>query len=769
MNPDLCRAFVNLINGGNDHVENFRVINDRDAAASGINISGHIEDILPQSIEKNTQGYGVFMSINALDGRGFKLENISYIRAHMADLDNVHTSHDGYMRACASPCPPHAAVETSPNKYHLYWLTEPYVGNEAYSLIQRKLAQLYDGDKSIVDATRVMRMPGFYHCKGEPHLATCWQIHNGPRYTYQQLADSLAAVNVIEHHGTRSPLGTPEMAAPSLEWLVFALDQLFDPSDMDRGDWLGITCAFKQAGWSLADEQTLLKIWLDWCAKYPKNDVRENMKLWNSIHDSEVGWSRFERLSHVKAYMLHGSVPDRQQLEEVKQAALALPPAPVVDDERPANLPGILDAYGKQVWFKGCYFVEREGRIFTPKARFMNATQFNGSYGGKEFTLKDAGSKTTDEPWKAALRAVDWQIPKVDHTRFLPLESPGSVVLDELGRKGLNVYVPPRISSAQGDISLWFDFLSRIFNTHDDMMLFDSYIAHCIKFPGFKIPWGVLLQSAEGIGKQIIAQIIKYCVGETYTYEPKAEELVSGASRFNAWMKEKTLIVVDEIRVGDRRDLLEGLKKIITDKRIAVEGKGVDQAMEDNVANWLFFSNYKDAIPITENQRRYCVFFSKLQSARAIEEAGMDKVFFDRLVNWLNEHGGYAAMAFHFINHPIQRGSLSHRAPRTSSYDEVIRIGRSPLDILIDERLASGERGFRNGYLSWPLLMKAIAASKMRSAPPEFVIEQALENRGYRKIGFTPFPIVGEDISRPSLIFAINGLTVENYDLFQGM
>jgi hypothetical protein len=296
MNPDLCRAFVNLINGGNDHVENFRVINDRDAAASGINISGHIEDILPQSIEKNTQGYGVFMSINALDGRGFKLENISYIRAHMADLDNVHTSHDGYMRACASSCPPHAAVETSPNKYHLYWLTEPYVGNEAYSLIQRKLAQLYDGDKSIIDATRVMRMPGFFHCKGEPRLATCWQIHNGPRYTYQQLADSLAAVNVIEHYGTRSPLGTPEMAAPSLEWLVFALDQLFDPSDMDRSDWLGITCAFKQAGWSLADEQTLLKIWLDWCAKYPKNDVRENMKLWNSIHDSEVGWSRVVRL-----------------------------------------------------------------------------------------------------------------------------------------------------------------------------------------------------------------------------------------------------------------------------------------------------------------------------------------------------------------------------------------------------------------------------------------------------------------------------------------
>lgn len=764
MNLQLTQAFLTALTGSPDTVVDWRVIDDRNAGEQARNLRGTLSELADTLAQYNQSGWGVFAAINQLDGRGFKLDNVTSIRTHVVDLDDPLNSHDGYQRAINSPCPPHVAVQTSENKYHLYWLTEPYQGNDWYSEQQRKLVQLYNGDKSVIDATRVMRVPGFYHCKGEPQLVTCWQVHGGARYSHQQIADSLAGVNIVNHISTRCPLGDPEKAAPRLDWLVFSLTQLSNPQEMDRQEWLAITAAFKQAGWSLTDEDTLLKIWLDWCAQYPNNDVAENMKMWNSIQNSEVGWSRFERLTHVKAYMNNSDTPP--DLSAVKEQALVLATSTPVT-QRPA-LPDILDINGKKVWFQGCYFVNLEGRIFTPHGRFMNATQFNGAYGGKEFCLKEAGGKVTDEPWKAALRSLDWTIPKVDHTRFLPSEPPATIVQDELGRDGLNVYVPPRVKAVQGDISRWMDFLSRILPTQQDVEMFDNYIAHCIKYPGHKIPWAVLLQSAQGIGKQMIGAVVKYCVGETYTYEPKAEELVSGASRFNAWMKEKTFIVVDEIRVGDRRDLLEGLKKIVTDKRIAVEGKGVDQRMEDNVANWLFFSNYKDAIPISENERRYCVFYSDLQSARAIAQAGMDKDFFDGMYHWL-ENGGYEALAWYYTNHSIQRGSLPHRAPKTSSYEEVIRIGRSPLDVLLDDKLTSGERGFRGGYISWPLLLKAIDASSMRSRPPEFAIEQALETKGYQRIGFTAAPIGGEDISRPSLIYAQGGLSVDGYEVAQGL
>lgn len=757
MNPcELTAAFVTALTGHIDTVVDWRVINDKNKGDMGRNIRGSLNEVYSTLQEYNSTGWGVFICVNAMDGRGQKLENIAAIRTHYADLDDVFTSADAYQRAISSPTPPHFAVQTSPNKYHLYWLTEPYVGNDFFSTQQRKIIQLYNADKQCTDATRVLRVPGFFHNKEEPKMVICWQLYNGPRYTHAQIEQALVGVNVIAHFSSRKELGSPELAAPSLEYLSFALN-LFDPNELVRAEWMPLTAAFKQAGWSLATEQVLLDIWQTWCARFTGNNLQENMKLWNSIKDSEVGWGRFERLSNIKAYYLNRPTEPPKFDQNYN----------VVDQNSTDGLPDILDAEGKKKWFKDCYFIAREGKIFSATGRFMNQTQFNGLYGGKEFCLKEAGAKVTDEAWKAALRSTDWAIPKVDHVRFLPERGTHEIIVDELGRKGLNTYIPARIVCRQNDITPWLDFLGKILPTSEDVKIFNDYIAHNVKFPGYKIPWGILIQSERGIGKQMIGSVVKYCVGESYTYEPDAEKLVSGASSFNGWVRNKLMIIVDEIRVGDRRDLLEGLKKIITDKRIAVESKGVDQEMDDNLANWIFFSNYKDAIPISENERRYCVFYSLLQSAAAIERSGMDKGYFDRMFKWL-ETDGYAALAYWYKNYNIEKGSLPHRAPKTSSYAEVIRIGRTPLEILIDEKIENKERGFRAGYISWPMLLKAVQQSSMRFKPPEYALKSVLETKGYREIGYTPAPVGGEDILKPSLLYACNdGLTPENYEIAQ--
>lgn len=764
MNPyDLTSAFIASLTGDINTVVDWRLINDRDKGDLGKNLRGSLAEMLPTLQEYNSAGWGVFICVNAMDGKGQKLPNVQFIRTHYADLDDVFSSNEAYHRAIKSDMPPHFAVQTSENKYHLYWLTEPYTGNDFFTAQQRKLIQLYNADKQCTDATRVLRVPGFYHNKAEPKMVTCWQVCNRARYTVQEIESGLRNVNVIQHFSNRKELGDPELAAPSLDWLVFGLN-LFDPNSMGRDEWMPLTAAFKQAGWSLATEDQLLSIWNTWCNRYSGNDARENIKLWNSIKDSEVGWGRFERLSNVKAYYLHDSHKPPE-----KQVSL---PAPQFNtqDINPDNLPDVLDAHGKQIWFKDCYFIAREGKIFSPSGRFMNQTKFDGLYGGKEFCTRAAGAKTTDGAWKAALMSTDWSIPKVDHVRFLPDKEPYAIVTDELGRKGLNTYIPAKVEMFQNDVTPWLDFLSRILPTADDIRIFNDYMAHNIKFPGYKIPWSVLIQSERGIGKQIIGTVIKYCVGESYTYEPDAEQLVSGASRFNGWMRNKMMIIVDEIRVGDRRDLLEGLKKIITDKRVAVESKGVDQEMEDNRANWLFFSNYKDAIPINENERRYCVFYSRLQSAAAIEKAGMDKNYFDNLFHWLENQGGYQALAWWYNHYQIEKGSLPHRAPKTSSYEEVIRIGRTPLEILIDNKVENGERGFRNGYISWPMLLKAVEQSSMRYKPAEYAVKAVLEGKGYFELGYTAQPVGGEDMMKGSLIYGKDpSMLVANYEYYQSV
>lgn len=771
-NYDMALSYIRSLTGSEDTVCDFRVINDRNAAEQAINIRGTFADVYNSLKQYNQYGYGIFITVNAMkpDSKQKTLENVDYIRAQVADIDDPLISQDSYQRAVSSTFPPHFAVQTSVGKYHLYWLVQPYRGNDFYERQQRKLCQLYNGDKHVVDATRVLRVPGFNHWKGEPHLVICWSISNKPRYSSQDVADALATIDVPNVQSSRKPLGDTSLAAPSLEWLNFALNMV-DPNTLAREEWLGLSAAFKQAGWTLANPEELFRIWQEWCAVYKQNNPAENAKLWNSIKDSEVGWARFQRLTNVNAYYNNNPLapPTSKPLAPTPTPTPAPTPttvvAPIINLEQQDDV--LLDTAGKKKWFKNCYFVEREGKIFSPTGRFMNQTQFNGSYGGKEFCTRLSGGRTTDEAWKAALRSTDWVIPKVDHIRFLPQLKPFEIIVDEMGRKGLNSYIPANIKTVEGDVSRWTDYLSRIFNTAEDVKLFNDYVAHCVRYKGWKIPWTVLLQSAKGVGKQMIAEVIKYCIGDSYTYQPDAEELVSGVSQFNGWMRNKLMIIVDEVRVGDRNDLMNGLKTIITDRRIAIESKGIDQEMEDNVSNWIFFSNFKDAFPIDENERRYCIFFSKLQTAQQIRDAGLDKDFFDSMYRWLEREEGFEKLAHFYFNYPIEKGSLPHRAPQTSSYEEVLRIGRSPLRVLLDEKIENAERGFRAGYVSYTMFLKAIADSSMRSRPAEHTIKAVIEQKGYVYLGTTDAPVPGEDLNAKSIIYGLKGLRVSDYERSQ--
>lgn len=748
---NLATAYITSLTGSPDTSCFWLLIDEHNKKNPPVVINDSLDNCHQALKFYNDSGYGVFIAINAIrSGCPRTLENVEHIWTQVVDIDDPLQMQDSYNRAVQSACPPHFAVQTSPGHIHLYWLVEPYTGNDFFKLQQQKLNQLYNGDTNVTDTTRVMRVPGFNHCKGTPQLVTCWGIHNGQRYTTQQMQDYLSAVNIVEHSsGLRKELGNEMLQAPNLELLLKALYEI-NPNDLTRGEWLSISASFKQGGWSLMADNDLYNEWLKWCSNYATDNPDENKILWNSLKETQVGWKNLLKKAENTqpiAYFGERTEEDEKEIE-------------VLGD--------VLDERGKKVWFKNCYFVESEGRIFTSSGRFMNQIQFNGRYGGKEFTIKSAGQKLTDNPWKAALSGVDWSIPKVDHCRFLPQEPTFSIIMDDLGRKGLNTYIPAKIKSVQGDVSKWKDYLSRVFNTPEDVKIFEDYIAHCIKYPGYKIPWSILLQSTKGVGKQMIGDVLKHSIGELYTYQPDAEELVSGVSQFNGWMRNKLMILVDEVRVGDRNELMNGLKTIITDRRIAVESKGVDQQMEDNVANWIFFSNFKDAFPIDENERRYCIFYSKLQSALQLEEAGMDKAYFDSMYDWLECEQGFEKIAWYYLHYPVEKGSLPHRAPHTSSYEEVLRIGRSPLRVILDDKIEAEERGFRGGYVSFVMFQKAVADSSMRTKPAEHTLKAILEGRGYHELGRTIKPIPGEDLTHPSLIFGLKGKSIDGYEDAQG-
>ena len=333
---NLAAAHVEALTGSADSVMDWRCIHDTDAARPADARRGTLSDLWPWIDGMNTAGYGAFLNVSELDGHGRELANVLAVRAHVVDLDSLDAEQQRQAAAAWSPAPSFQ-VETSPGRFHIYWcLSERYADNERFTALQRRIAQQFNGDKAVVDPTRVLRLAGSYNRKREvPHLVRCEALGGyGQPLTVDQLEASLSHVTVEEGAtGQRRDLGHPDLAAPSLDWLKRALE-LVDPDDLSRDEWIKLTAATKQAGWLLTDEATLRGIWDEWCARFTRgtgNDPAENNKQWRSIRKSQLGWSAL--VAHIPSLRAEIAFPNGLPPPPAGASATPLPVA-ANDDRR---------------------------------------------------------------------------------------------------------------------------------------------------------------------------------------------------------------------------------------------------------------------------------------------------------------------------------------------------------------------------------------------------------------------------------------------------
>ena len=135
----------------------------------------------------NAKGAGVFVTVNATDGTGRQAHNIVSVRALFVDLDGAP------LRPVLECAPaPHIVIESSPSRYHAYWRVDDCPLDQ-FERVQRALARRFDGDPSVHDLPRVMRLPGFLHRKGAPFLTHEVEGvgHDGPSYTLAEIVGGL--------------------------------------------------------------------------------------------------------------------------------------------------------------------------------------------------------------------------------------------------------------------------------------------------------------------------------------------------------------------------------------------------------------------------------------------------------------------------------------------------------------------------------------------------------------------------------------------------
>lgn len=98
------------------------------------------------------------VTLNETNFKGRTIGDIQGVRTLCLDLDTKHTQEQIREMVATSGC--HLCVESSPGKYHLYWKVSPTLSIGQWKKYQLGLAVLYEGDTSLDEVQKTIRVPG---------------------------------------------------------------------------------------------------------------------------------------------------------------------------------------------------------------------------------------------------------------------------------------------------------------------------------------------------------------------------------------------------------------------------------------------------------------------------------------------------------------------------------------------------------------------------------------------------------------------------------
>lgn len=422
---------------------------------------------------------------------------------------------------------------------------------------------------------------------------------------------------------------------------------------------------------------------------------------------------------------------------DLPQLASVATPTPAVEQCRPVAGGTFASIDDQRKIFEGCVYVRNAHKVLVPGGEMLDAQRFNASAPWNRFTymMDEGNEKTTRKAFDALTgsQALVWQ--QARDTCFRPELPVGHITEDGLA----NTWWPIETPSAPGDVTRFLQHMERMFPVKRDRDILLHYMAALVRFPGDKFQWWPLIQGAKGNGKSAILAVLEHCVGHRYCHRPNAAEIAGGGGKFTGWLRGKVLVGFEEIRTSHKAEVLEILKPIVTNNRIEIQNKGVDQDTGDNRANGVLLTNYTDAVKIDEDERRYCPIFSAQQSYADIVRDGMGGTYMPDLYRWLNAEGGLAFMNHYLRNMPLERelnpalnnGGTCHRAPDTSStvVAKTATMGKVEQEIL--EAVAEGRDGFCGGWVSSVALDKLLSEKRMESLVPRIKRPDMLRSLGF--------------------------------------
>jgi hypothetical protein len=199
-----------------------------------------------------------------------------------------------------------------------------------------------------------------------------------------------------------------------------------------------------------------------------------------------------------------------------------------------------------------------------------------------------------------------------------------------------------------------------------------DFMSYIYRKPDNRVRWGLLLWGIEGNGKTYFYTVLQHLLGRNAT-------LINTSMierPFNDWAVGARLIGIEEIRISgtNKWKILDQLKPMISNDTIAVEPKGATRYHAPNFASYLMTTNHLDAVPVGDNDRRYCIIFTRHRTQEQLfqQHGGKERTgeYFDKLFTETKRR--IDAIGRFLIDRQISADFMPHgRAPETLGIAEM--------------------------------------------------------------------------------------------------
>ena len=377
-------------------------------------------------------------------------------------------------------------------------------------------------------------------------------------------------------------------------------------------------------------------------------------------------------LSHVcqKAKKLDAQVSVPALRRDLRKVRARLDEKPTSDQVVPA-------------WVRGVVYISNTEEFYRQSTgEKLKLPSWDNTYGRRllptEKKLEEMGmpvnERTLSQPFilprQFALNVV--KVPTVWDYSYDPA-NPKETIIVQGGRAYVNTYRRTYPANCPDDA----DECSMSFNRHLDNLIAEpqyrrtvlDWIAYCVQNPGCKIRWSPLIQGGEGCGKTYLSTVLSAVLGREHVTVIDGKDLFAG---WNDWATGKQVVAVEEVRVvgHSRHEIMNALKPLITNDVISIAERFRNNRNVNNITNYVFFTNFKDALALDDGSRRYFVLQSPLQTRQQITALGGPSYFTPLYDLVRDKPGGFRAfLEAHTISDSFAPNGV---APHTRYLDDLV-------------------------------------------------------------------------------------------------